>query len=216
MIYGQFFLDNSKISICDLRPSRINFQWLVCKIQFPGPFNFRPTPFQMSAPFQGRGTEAAPSHRDEEDLGRMQCVVALSHGAFDVWPGSHKICAKKAPCGGEGHYHLTDDFKKTLHATCSRVVFSSTPGDVLLFVGGLFNHGSPAIGGPNPSPRIVTYATFWPPCTKKGQLHVAGQCGMPHCGGFSSPNAKRKAAGSKIETAPAIGDRRRIREKSRR
>ena len=42
--------------------------------------------------------EAAPEHRDEGDAGRFQCVISLTDGAFDIWPGSHKLNLKRAPC----------------------------------------------------------------------------------------------------------------------
>jgi hypothetical protein len=157
----------------------------------PGPFphSLRAHVFSnlKGRPCQGRGSEAAPAHRDEEDAGREQCVIALSPGAFDVWPGSHTLSSKKPACEN-GHYHVTDDLRTTLQASFRRCVFSSTPGDVLVFKGGHFWHGSPAIGGGDPSPRIVTYASFWPPSTNKGMDHAAGKCGRPHCA--MPPSAK--------------------------
>ena len=130
---------------------------------------------------QGRGCEAAPAHRDENDAGRMQCVIALAPGAFDIWPGSHKLTVKKPPCGEQGHYHATDDFQNYLRTNCKQLVVSCLPGDVLIFRGGDFVHGSPAIGDQHPSPRVMTYATFWPPSTPKGQVHVSGKCKKPYC-----------------------------------
>ena len=130
---------------------------------------------------QGRGAEAAPAHRDEEDAGRSQTVIALTDGAFDVWPGSHKLCFNTEPCE-EGHYHIGGSFKEQLESQCKRVVFTCQPGDVLVFQGGHFVHGSPAIGGGDPTPRVVTYGTFWPTSTCKGQLHRQGKCKNPSCG----------------------------------
>ena len=135
--------------------------------------------FQKSSP-QGRGCDEAPAHQDEEDAGRMQCVIALAPGAFDIWPGSHKLGHKKPPCE-QGHYHVTEDFQKYLEANCEHVVCACQPGDLLVFLGGHFVHGSPAIGGQHPSPRVMTYATYWPPGTKKGMAHKAGKCLKPHC-----------------------------------
>jgi hypothetical protein len=148
--------------------------------------------FKWELPWQGRGSVEAPAHRDEPDIGRMQCVIALSPGAFDVWPGSHKMSAKTPPCGEKGHYHLTETAATNLLALHSRCLFACSPGDVLVFNGGHFYHGSPAIGGTEPSPRIVTYATFWPPSTGKGVAHNQGKCGLPHC--ESAPQVAHKKA----------------------
>jgi hypothetical protein len=153
-------------------------------------------PFQWELPCQGRGCEEAPAHRDEYDVGRMQCVIALRDGAFDVWPNSHKMFTKKPPCE-KGHYHTKATTKLTLAALYQRCVFSCSPGDVLVFLGGHFYHGSPAIGATDPSPRLVTYATFWPPGTQKGQLHSEGKCGKLHCVGELSadhPASKKQKA----------------------
>ena len=100
----------------------------------------------------------------------MQCVIALTPGAFDVWPYSHKMSVGLRPGRDEhGHFHLHERTKLSLHANCERCVFACSPGDVLVFKGGFTFHGSPAIGGDQPTPRIMTYATHWPPGTKKGQ-----------------------------------------------
>ena len=131
---------------------------------------------------QARGHEAAPAHRDESDAGRFQVVIALASGAFDIWPDSHKLSTKIHPCGGAGHYHVSQGFQKYLESQCEHVVFSCGPGDVRVFQGGHFAHGSPAIGGQHPSPRVMTYATFWPPSTPKGQTHLSGKCMKPYCG----------------------------------
>jgi hypothetical protein len=74
-----------------------------------------------------------------------------------------------------------------LTTNCEHVVFACSPGDVLIFKGGHFAHGSPAIGGLHPSPRVMTYATFWPPGTKKGEQHLAGKCKRPLCAALRGP-----------------------------
>ena len=35
---------------------------------------------------KGKGSAQFKSHRDETDIGRIQCVMALSDVGFDVWP----------------------------------------------------------------------------------------------------------------------------------
>jgi len=138
-------------------------------------------------PHQGRGSAAAPAHRDEYDEGRYQCVIALSQGAFDVWPHSHKLQFKTAKACSSGHYHFGESFESYLKTNCEQCIFACSPGDVLIFKGGSFAHGSPAIGGNNPSPRVMTYATFWPPSTKKGMAHLDGKCGKPFCAALRAP-----------------------------
>ena len=127
------------------------------------------------ASMKGKGAPAAPPHRDEYDTGRLQCVVALSPGAFDVWPGSHKLRMAHTDCP-DGHFHFGEKFQQELNFQFKRVVFSCQPGDVLIFQGGTFVHGSPPVEEHNPSPRIVTYAQFWPPGTPKGAEHIAKKC----------------------------------------
>ena len=144
-------------------------------------------------PCQGQGCEAAPPHRDLDDIGRTQVVIALSPGAFDVWPGSHKLSLKGSGCV-KGHFHTTSALDRYLQNSCPHVVFACSPGDVLLFKGGLTFHGSPAIGRANPSPRVMTYATFWPPSTKKGGLHCAGKCGTSVCAALRDPFAEQPIA----------------------
>ena len=121
------------------------------------------------------GSKSAPAHRDEHDLGRNQIIVALSDGAFDIWPGSHKLAHRPADTI-KGHYHIANDFQQYLETQCERVVFSCKGGDVLVFKGGSFVHGSPAVTAANPSPRVMTYCTFWPPGTEQGNLHAAKKC----------------------------------------
>jgi hypothetical protein len=74
-----------------------------------------------------------------------------------------------------------------LQKQCDHVVFACEAGDVLVFQGGTFFHGSPAIGALDPSPRVVTYATFWPPGTQKGNAHSDFKCDRPLCMAMSKP-----------------------------
>ena len=61
------------------------------------------------------------------------------------------------------------DYYYTLNKHCPRVRFAAAPGDVLIFKGGRLFHGSPPVGRDQPSPRVVTYANFWPPDSAKGR-----------------------------------------------
>ena len=119
-------------------------------------------------PAQGRDAPEAPAHRDIGDEGRYQIVEALSDVAFDIWPGSHKLRLEPADCEA-GHFHMTDKYHHTLNKNCPRVQFAAAPGDVLIFKGGHLFHGSPPVGHGRPSPRVVTYANFWPPDSAKGR-----------------------------------------------
>ena len=122
---------------------------------------------------QSNSTNAAQTatpHRDPEDHGRYQCVVALAKGEFDVWPKSHKVVLNSLQHDIEG-----DDLKH-LKSQCSNLLCACEPGDVLIFQGGTFVHGSPRVSRTDPSPRVMTYACFWPPGTSNGANHAAGRC----------------------------------------
>lgn len=121
---------------------------------------------------KGRGQGRAPPHRDNTDYGRYQCVLSLADGAFDIWPGSHKVLLK-----ADEHFHLSASNLETVRAQSTRLACRCSPGDVLVFEGGTFVHGSPAVWAGDPSPRIMTYAKFWPPGTSQGADHAAGRCG---------------------------------------
>ena len=118
---------------------------------------------------------AAPAHRDLHDSGRYQCVVALSDGAFDAWPVSHKL-AHGASEVAHGHFHASEEFQRMLCQHCRNIVFSAAAGDIFIFQGGSFVHGSPAIPSCHPL-RVVTFGTFWPPGTERGDQHARGKCG---------------------------------------
>ena len=125
---------------------------------------------------KGRGSEAFASHRDTDDNGRIQCVMALSDVGFDVWPHSHMLPDKPGNNEGSGHFLLSKPFARSLKASCEHVVFSAKAGDVFIFQGGLTVHGVPEVGESHPSPRVVTFASFWPPGTTKGTTHAKKEC----------------------------------------
>jgi hypothetical protein len=125
---------------------------------------------------KGKGCGTFAAHRDENAIGRIQCVLALSDVGFDVWPFSHELPAKSGDIDGSGHFHLSQAFVRDLKNHSERVVFSAKAGDVFIFVGGLTVHGVPDIGENQPSPRVVTYATFWPAGTAQGIRHAKKQC----------------------------------------
>jgi len=125
---------------------------------------------------KGKGSGAFPAHRDQTDIARIQCVMALSDVGFDVWPYSHLLADKDGDVDGSGHFHLSQAFVQTLKANCERVVFSARAGDVFIFLGGLTVHGVPEVGENQPSPRVVTYASFWPPGTTQGIRHATKRC----------------------------------------
>ena len=123
-----------------------------------------------------RGAEAFGEHRDEHDSGRLQCVMALSDLGFEVRPKSHLLPRKKGDVVGDGHFHFCKEFVADLQANCDHVIFSAKPGDVFIFVGAWTVHGVPEVGPAHPSPRVVTYASFWPPGTPKHALHEKKLC----------------------------------------
>ena len=119
---------------------------------------------------KGRNQDAAPPHRDQDDHGRYQCVIALAKGAFDVWPQSHTVVLNSLQHDIEG-----DDLTY-LKSKCTNLLYAFEPGDTLIFLGGYLIHGSPKVLPTDPSPRVVTYASFWPPGTSNGAKHAAGKC----------------------------------------
>lgn len=123
-----------------------------------------------------RGATAFAEHRDEGDSGRLQCVLALSDVGFDVRPKSHTLASKKGDIKDNGHFHFCDEFVADLKRNCDHVIFSAKPGDAFIFMGALTVHGVPEVGPEHPSPRVVTYASFWPPGTPKGNLHEKKLC----------------------------------------
>ena len=127
------------------------------------------------ASLKGRGQMQAAPHRDAHDLGRKQIVIALSDGAFSVWPGSHKLPYWDADAPA-GNFRTGETFRDFLKRNSCQLDFACRAGDVLIFKGGVFVDGSPPVGPNHPAPRVMTYAKFWPPGTPMGQRHAKGQC----------------------------------------
>jgi len=127
------------------------------------------------ASIKGDESPAATLHRDEHDEGRLQCVCMLSQGAFVGCPGSHLI-ALRAVDTDSGHYHTTNAFMEKVRRDAPPITFAASPGDLFIFRGGTFVHGSPAIAEGHPSPRICTYSSWWPPGTQIGLKHAAQKC----------------------------------------
>ena len=124
---------------------------------------------------KGFGAPAAELHRDEYDEGRLQCAIMLTEGAFTACPRSH-LLRHQSSDSTDGHYHTTTALKERLQQDAPALEIAAGPGDLYIFKGGSFVHGSPAVSQSHPAPRIVTYSSFWPTDTKQGQLHAAGKC----------------------------------------
>ena len=127
------------------------------------------------ASVKGDNSPDAALHRDELDEARLQCVCLLTQGAFVGCPGSHSLL-HRASDTSTGHYHTTEEFEQRLHRDAPPITFAAGPGDLFIFRGGTFVHGSPAIMEGHPSPRICTYSSWWPPGTPKGLKHTAKKC----------------------------------------
>jgi hypothetical protein len=112
---------------------------------------------------KGQGSPELALHVDPNDADRNQVVISLSHTAFVVVP-------KSATPTGDRAFHLNSEDKTQLrkHMLC----FSCSPGDVLIFDGGVVVHGSPAVPNGMPHPRIVTYCKYWAARSKKGAQHM--------------------------------------------
>ena len=124
---------------------------------------------------KGVGSPKAKIHRDEDDEGRLQCVVMLTEGAVTACPKSH-LLPHKASNLSSGHFHVEKSFEDHVKRNCGIRDLAAGPGDLYIFKGGSFVHGSPAVGEADPAPRIVTYSSFWPPGTAQGEKHALGGC----------------------------------------
>ena len=109
------------------------------------------------------GTPMLESHIDGNRRGSYQVVMALSETPFLVFPYSHKAAAI-FPENINKYYALTKDelnrLKDEFQSEATEV--PAKPGDVLVFEGGSFVHGSVEIKMGQPT-RYVAYAQFWPP-----------------------------------------------------
>ena len=101
------------------------------------------------------GCPALAAHVDGARVGTLQIVIALSKTKGIVWPGSHKHGIGQ---NSQKFYKLTnDDFNFLKSKGCEEKEVDLDVGDVLVFLGGVMVHGSPAIGQ-GEAPRIMTYA----------------------------------------------------------
>jgi hypothetical protein len=121
---------------------------------------------------------AAPLHKDTHDDGRLQAVVMLSNGSVVGCPKSHSLPCAQNDLQAGSHYHSTNSFQSRVACNTPPIEIQLDPGDVYIFKGGTFVHGSPV---PNlkHKVRMVTYASFWPPGTKRGNDHAARKCECP-------------------------------------
>ena len=124
---------------------------------------------------KGVGAPAAELHRDEHDEGRLQCVIMMTQGAFTACPYSHLMPHQSANVR-HGHFHMSESFAERVRRECPALDLEAGPGDLYIFKGGTFVHGSPAVTETDPAPRLVTYSSFWPPGTVKGVEHATGKC----------------------------------------
>ena len=124
----------------------------------------------------------APLHKDTHDDGRLQAVVMLSNGSVVGCPKSHRLPSAPSDLLGGSHYHTTASFQELVASNTPPVEMNLESGDVYIFKGGSFVHGCP-VATSKEAVRMVTYASFWPPGTKRGNDHAAIKCMCPrHCG----------------------------------
>ena len=116
--------------------------------------------------------------KDTHDDGRLQAVVMLSNGSVVGCPKSHSLPSAPSDLQGGSHYHSTAKFQALVASSTPPVEINLAPGDVYIFNGGSFVHGCPAATSKD-EVRMVTYASFWPPGTKRGNDHAVGKCDCP-------------------------------------
>jgi hypothetical protein len=100
-------------------------------------------------------------HLDRAREGSFQVVIALTDTTFLVWPRSHL-----QPIGRDhfkkGFYALSKGDKELLEtAGCTKLAVPAMAGDVLVMLGGVCVHSSPAVLATE-SERIATYAHWVP------------------------------------------------------
>ena len=116
------------------------------------------------------GCPALGAHLDKARVGSLQIVIALSKTKGIVWPGSHMhafgLQAKK-------FYKLDeDDLCRLAQQGCTAKEVDLDVGDVLVFLGGVMVHGSPAVGH-GEAPRCMTYA-HWSVEDRSGSAERSG------------------------------------------
>ena len=132
----------------------------------PGDLCWQPDRFSLKT----KNAPGGKPHRDIHDLGRYQAVIALSQGFWEGWPCSHKL---EPPISLSSSSEFPIDY---LEQHCKKLSIPCQPGDVFIFVGGTFVHRSPAVGPDEFSPRVMTYAKFWPPGTTQWRKHDDCKC----------------------------------------
>ena len=115
------------------------------------------------ASLKGQGSPELVLHVDPKDADRNQVVISTSHTAFVVVP---KMCTPAR----DRAFHLSSE--DLTHLRKHMLCFSCSPGDVLIFDGGVVVHGSPAVPRDMPYPRVVTYCKYWGARSKKGAEHI--------------------------------------------
>ena len=101
------------------------------------------------------GCPALEAHLDKERRGTLQIVIALSKTKGIVWPGSHKYIFGKS---ADKFYKLSQaDLRLLKSKGCQKKEVDLDVGSVLVFLGGVMVHGSPAVQD-GEAPRIMTYA----------------------------------------------------------
>lgn len=119
------------------------------------------------------GCHALEAHLDKARVGTLQIVIALSKTTGVLWPGSHKyVFGRKA----ENFYKLTEqDLRILKQKGCKETEVDLDVGDVLVFLGGLMVHGSPAVRV-GEAPRFMTYA-HWSVEDRSGSAEGSGAAG---------------------------------------
>jgi hypothetical protein len=127
---------------------------------------------------KGYGCKPAKLHKDSYDDGRLQAVVMLTSGSVIGCPRSHSLPCTASDLQAGSHFHPTSHWEEMVRAETPPREIKLQVGDVFIFKGGSFVHGCPAVSSQDDI-RVVTYASFWPPGTTKGNEHAAGKCDCP-------------------------------------
>lgn len=96
-------------------------------------------------------------HLDRAREGSYQVVIALTATTFLVWPQSHRVLVGRAPSSKSFHKLTAADMSKLEQAGSKKKAVPAQPGDVLVMLGGITVHSSPAVLE-GESERIATYA----------------------------------------------------------
>jgi hypothetical protein len=100
-------------------------------------------------------------HLDRAREGSFQVAIALTDTSFLVWPGSHRQLIGRDHFK-KGFYALSKgDMQLLATAGCTKLAVPAKAGDVLVMLGGLCVHSSPAVLATE-GERIATYAHWVP------------------------------------------------------